>query len=387
MRPHDYVLKLFARIPPAAVTRYLTEQGFEKEGESNCASSALYRNPLDGRSVQVPLQPKDDFYAESMKGLLNYLRPNTQSIEELLVHVLIGPCRLHTFSLKDEIADWGLVRGTVISDVAPGLIDLWKFSAAGVLTAREEYKNIPSGADAFARATCFGQTEYGSYTLKLYTPHMALPDIDFVYANAQLINANDGFSSMVIEAVYNNLKYLSTSSGATLADKPSTLNRNVVSAALRMFPETVPLAELASEGEQYGQGKPYAPRKVVLDDRSHRQIRRVHEYFESVQDFVSINTHGYVVELHRDRPGVPDVEQVRRVTCDISHGKTWRKLLINLDETSYSTAVKWHNAQVVIRIEGLADKRSIPWTLSEVKRLEPILDRDKPTVPSLFTNH
>src|SRR5690606_39750916 len=48
--------------------------------------------------------------------------------------------------------------------------DLFKFTAAGVSSQRLEYRRVSEAAMDYAEQCRFGQTEYGSFVLKVFCP-------------------------------------------------------------------------------------------------------------------------------------------------------------------------------------------------------------------------
>lgn len=377
MIPRTQFIETLGRVEPVRVLRLLEREGFTRSGIDHATGNAV----LSSGDTQLVIPPSREvrYYGEVLLGVVEYLAKAPVTAEDVLAQLIFGPSSIHRFSLSDPLADWGLARSWTFPDVVAGIRDAWRYTAAGVASRREQYTQVPDLADAFVRTCAFGQTEFGSFTLRFYTPTLLSDENDtrellvFDAAEPELST----FPSRVNNAVHENLNYLTHNTPVDFATKPAALNRNVVVAAAKMFPEGVESALLSSVlRSSHG---PTESRETQFHTISHYRIRQIQQYFDSRLDFTPVDAQGYVVDLHRDRPRESE-QPLQRVTCEVLIPKVgWRKVQINLDRTGYRRAVDWHDRELLVRVAGMIDRRTVPWTLAESKVFEPVfVEPDQP---------
>lgn len=221
------ISSLLAKIDARAVADYLVRRGFRRTGGES-GQVDVYMNSAN-EVVLVPLNCSSPSYPCKLRDLLELFVDNQTSIDDVVGNVVLPNSDILRYRIASPETTWGHLRLHYTHEAMHALFDLLQYTAAGVSTQRRDYRRISESAQSFANQCRFGQTEYGSFILKVFCPVNPIGVAHEVAA--------EPFGRTAVRAVVENLEFLASPKAEDPSEPlPPTLNRNVASAVERLRP-------------------------------------------------------------------------------------------------------------------------------------------------------
>lgn len=354
--------KILRAIDPSYLARYLLRNGYRLEESHSDAVHVYHKQQAE--VLLVPANNKAVDYPRAVANLIEAMTTPTLSFDDVLGLIVVPDCDIVRYQVEGADATWGQLRLGYVHEATHALYDVLRYSAAGVSTARTDYTNVSEQAKAFSNTCRFGQTEYGSFVMKVFCPTNPLA--------VSVDREAPPFGRQVTRATVENLEFLASES----ASEPSTplppaMNSQVASAVMRLKPgwefastgisvrftailtgDGAPISDESNESLEFGPFI-YARAQSVRD--------RLKKALESGREVLT----GFITDLHKDRPTSRE-DVSRQITIDAKYGGTRRKVTMRLTPADYSKAVKWHDAEDQVKLDALLDKRGRPWSVARL---------------------
>jgi hypothetical protein len=101
------------------------------------------------------------------------------------------------------------------------------------------------------------------------------------------------------------------------------------------------------------------------------RAQSIYDRLKKAEEFEREIFRGFITELHKDRPAKA-AEQSHEITLEVKYGTTWRKLRLRLLPRQYHDAVRWHDQNLQVDVDGVIDKRSAVWSVWQLKDFTPV---------------
>jgi hypothetical protein len=358
------------RVDPESVAQFLKRRGFRRAG-SKPGEVEVFANPAS-EVLLLPLNREASDYARRLRDLVELFTSDTASVDDVVGAIVLPDSDILRYRIESPETVWGHLRLSYTHEAMHALYDLLQYTAAGVSSQRTDYRRVSESAKAFADQCRFGQTEYGSFVLKVFCPTNPITARD---------DLGEPFGRVTTRALVENLEFLASEKSEDPSEPlPPTLNRNVASAVERLRPQ----ASLGASTEvrvRYSALQPAdgvlpmapPPEEVATLDLGlfvFSRAQSVRDRLKKAREFEREVVRGYITELHKDRPSGAN-EQSHEITLEVKFGLTWRKLRVRLMPVQYREAVRWHDANLQIDVDAVVDKRSAVWSVSELISFKP----------------
>lgn len=372
------------RVDPSAVAQYLLRRGFKRTGGKE-GQVDVYTNT--SREVLIlPLKREASDYARKLRDLIELFTTPTTSLDDVVASIVLPNSDIFRYRIETPETTWGHLRLSYTHGAMHALYDLLQYTAAGVSSQKTDYRRVSESAKAFADQCRFGQTEYGSFVLKVFCP------TDPIGAKDEL---GEPFGRVTTRAVVENLGFLASEKSEDPSEPlPPTLNRKVASAVERLRPQVslgastevrVRYSPLVSPDEvALVQTLPEVVEEVATLDLGpfiFSRAQSVRDRLVKAEEFERELLRGFITELHKDRP-TSATEQSHEITLEVKIGTNWRQLRVRLLPNQYREAVRWHDANSQIDVDAVIDKRSKVWSASQLIEFRPT--DPGATAPGLF---
>lgn len=362
--------KMMRNIDPTSVSRFLVRNGYIQE-ESSQTKIKFYSNSA-GITVPLPLQKEAPDYPRRLFDILELFVTDELPIDDVVMSIVLPESDILRYRIETPDTAWGSLRLGYGYEAMQALHSLLKFTAAGVSTANLEYRRVSEDAKAYAQQCRFGQTEYGSYVMKVFCP-VRPAGVDY-----GLLDEPFGRSST--RSVIENLDFLSSEKAEDPQEPlPPTLNRNVAAAVERLKP----YIELGSETEftvRYSSSLNSSPENMPSEKGStfvnlklghfaFSRAKSVKDRLKKSEELQEEVLRGHITTMHKDRP-LRDTEQSHEVTLEVKAGAGYRQLRMRLLPAQYRQAIQWHEADEEVVIDAVIDKRSRVWSVYRLKNMK-----------------
>ena len=279
---------------------------------------------------------------------------------DLLTFFAMPRCGIVKARLADASTHLGIAPLALVVETIQGLLEMLRFSAAAVASDAKPtvFTNIPEGAKVFADSCQLGQTERGSFAIKIFCPLNPLNLSRDVLAEAPL-------GELALQACRENAEYLVK--GTEDSPRPTTLTKNFVDAFVKLRPATdfgavdldVITNTIEPERAQLSADVGVFQRAEIVGLNFEREEKAKPETFS-----------GYVTDLHSDPPGSKEVNRV--VGIRVRYGEGERTVRVSLAGRDYKKAVEWHGADREVHLRCVLNKKSHQWTVSRLLEFRPI---------------
>jgi len=360
------------RISPESVARFLTKRGYRRTGGKERVVDVFA--DASGNILLLPLNIDDRDYARRLYDLATLFVTETTTLDDVVSSIVLPDSDIFRYRVETPETAWGHLRLSYTHEVTHALYDLLQYTAAGVSSQKTDYRNVSESAKAFASQCQFGQTEYGSFVLKVFCPTNPVGVKDVI---------GEPFGRVTTRAVIENLAFLSGEKSEDPSEPlPPTLNRNVASAVERLRPQVrlgattevqmrySPLIE--DEGTQSGFTTWHAEEVATLDlgPFIFSRAQSVRDRLKKSEDFDRELLRGHITDLHKDRPNIA-TGQSHEVTLEVKFGHSWRQLRVKLLPNQYRNAMRWQDQNLLIDIDAVIDKRSRVWSVARLFDFRP----------------
>jgi hypothetical protein len=377
--------KVLASISAAQVGSFLRRRGFQLVGEK----PEVIRVFENGKRevIAVPLDQSATSYARRIRDILEVFVDAWTPLDDVVGAVVLPCFDVFRYRIHTPEATWGHVRLWYASEVMPAMFDILKYTAAGVYSHKPDYTSVGALPKLFVYQCRFGQTEYGSFVLKIYCPTNPV-------GAAKDMVSSEPFGRTTTQALIDNFAFLASERSQDPSEPlPPAMNRNVATAVTRLNPQTtiglateVLLRYMDLDGQSEQMARPVAKPDEVLDRVDLGQFvyshaASVRDRLKKAEEFAREIMRGYITDLHKDRP-TEKGEQSHEITLAVRHGFRSRQVRLRLLPVDYRRAVRWHDENTEVDLDAKIDKRRHVWTVEELYALRPT--KPVPDQPMLF---
>lgn len=364
---------IIAAIDPDSVGRFLNKRGYTRTG-SKAGVAEVFENAA-GTLLALPTNRSASDYSRRLRDLLDIFADERMPLDDVVGTIVLPDSDIFRYRIETPEAAWGQLRLSYTYEAMHALYDVLRYSAAGVSSRRIEYRGgISEAARLFADQCRFGQTEYGSFVMKVFCPTNPIgasePDM-----------IAEPFGRQTTRAVLENFGFLASERAEDLSEPlPPTMNRQVASAVHRLQPR-------ASLGLRTEIGFRFSPLPTpatafdMLPDEGSVQAldlgpfvfgraQGIRDRLKKAEEFERELLRGFIVQLHKDRP-LPETEQSHEIKLDVKVGLNRRLVRLRLLPPQYHRAVKWHDSNTEVDLDAVIDKRGHVWTVARLFDIKP----------------
>lgn len=330
-----------------------------------------------GRSILLPLDKQLRDYRRRLFEIIDLFAVDELTSDDVLSLIVLPESDIFRYRIETPDASWGSLQLGYTYEATHALFDVLKYTAAGVSSQKRDYTNVSTEAQAFANGCRFGQTEFGSFVLKVYCPVRppSLPSLDYA-----------AFGRETTKATVENFEFIASEESANPSvPLPASMNRQVASAvhrlkpftdfgtsivAVRYGPRTVmPSPSMPLTIQPPRIEMPERPVHLDLGPFVYSRAQSIRDRLKKAEEFGRETLVGYITDLHKDRPRSSANEQSRQISMEVKYGSAFRKITMRLVAGDYRKAVMWHDNNEQVRVDAVFDKRGKPWTVHELFEL------------------
>lgn len=366
---NDQIAKILYSFEPSAIGRYLIRAGYSLHGEEK-GLAQIYIDE-SGNSIILPIKKSFRDYISRIKDVIDLLAIDDLTFDDVVGLIASPDSDIFKYRIETPESAWGQLRLWYSYHAMHALFDVFQFTAAGISSQLRNYTNVSGPAKDYANACRFGQTEYGSFIIKVFCPTNPLNTMEDI---------GEPFGRASTRSVMENLEFVSSiQSEDPSVPLPPTLNSQVASAIERLKPDSdfasttakiryspIPLKSTglmivhSSEETQ----------SIHIDPFIYSRARSLKDRLTKAEEYGREIMQGYITDLHKDRPTT--IEPSRQISLEVKFGTSYRKVTMRLLPSDYKNAVNWHDQDELLVIDAVFDKRGRPWTVVELTSLKPV---------------
>lgn len=349
------IIAMLESLPAEAVLSLLPRFGYRRIDE--LPGRGFVFASATGDQLAVPTNTKFRDYGSAILGLLESFVSPLTTLDDLTAMLVLPDCDIYRHKFNDDLAKWGSFPLPAFTEAVPALLDLLRFTAAGVYSQRPSYTKLPEPAEHFGQGCRVGQTEQSSYVVKIFCP--TNPENE-----ANIDELDEPFGRMVTRACVENLSFLhEAGADAYESDLPIALNRNVAGAIARLRPMSFHQDAAATVWFSARYSSKPELTTIKIDQDTFTRAISIERRLTAETGIERSSFTGYIVDLHKDRP---QKTISHKVTLEVRDGGGWRKLSVTLLPSQYRNAIQWHDRGQRIRIDVFFDQRTKPWRATEI---------------------
>lgn len=373
---------ILSSLEPETVAGFLRRRGFVKVGAKPGRVEAYEQK---GVMLLVPQDRRSPDYVRRVRELLEVFTDDSTPLDDVLGTVVLPDSDVFRYRIQTPEATWGHLRLWYMSEAMGALFDVLKFTAAGVSSKLTAYTDVSESAKAFVNQCRFGQTEYGSFILKVFCPTNPI--------GVQADTLDEPFGRSTTRALVENFEFLSSERAQDPGESlPPAMNQQVASAVARLDPGvsmdarneiTLRFSPLAPSSALIAP-EPVVPSATVdLGPFVFSRAQNVRDRLKKAEEYQRELLRGFVVNLHKDRP-TPKTEQSHEITMEVRVGLGHhRQVKLRLLPGDYRRAMAWQDSNTEIDLDAKIDKRGRVWTVAQLYDLRPARKVDEGQLPLL----
>lgn len=172
MRNEELPLELLKRVNPRSFQAFVEGLGWQRV-EKVRGPIAVYSNPANGlRQVTIPLDEQLDDYADAVSEALRKIAESRQQpVKQIFEQVLLPIADIFELREVSSAAESGTLPLTHASDLIDGIRKMLLSMAHSVLVPQPFHPRLSRNeAERFVASCRFGQTDRGSFTLRIACP-------------------------------------------------------------------------------------------------------------------------------------------------------------------------------------------------------------------------
>lgn len=361
----DEVLR---HIEPGAVATFLRSQGYVPDGISNKTISIFVCTR--GDMILLPLDQSARDYAIRLRDIIELFVDENTPPDDVVGKIVLPHSDIMRYRIDSPESAWGHLRLSYSHEAMGGLYNLLQFTAAGVSTQKLDYRRVSDHAQLFARQCRFGQTEYGSFVIKVFCPVSPLRLME---------ETDEPFGRQTTRAVLENLAFLSSEKSEDPEEPmPPTMNRQVATSVQRLEPQgrfgvqtqvamrfTSRVEPDAIEHSKTAERPVDSIKSLNLGPFIFSRARSVGDRLKKAEEFRRELLTGHIETLHKDRPR-EESEQSHEVLLDVKYGTSRRKLRVRLLPRQYKNAMIWHDTNREVDVDAVIDTRGKVWSVYQL---------------------
>ncbi len=362
MKEVDAIIGAFSGLPPDNFGRYLVRSGWvlsaNRQGLGQVYSKA------DGRRLFVPLNDDAPDYGDAVWDLVKAIS-RLQDVSYQSILESVSYLDYHTFRNRvvDPDSSTGSMQFYRFDTASGAMFDLVRYSAAGLLSDSIRPR-LTDAAKSYASMCRMGQTEVGSFVIKLLCPSKP--------SGLASVSQGSTFGTEAMQACLENVEFFSSPQADDPEEiLPRTMNAKVASAIENMRPPSDFGSNEISVSYASEQEVGLMPKfsKVVVDKFAYSRAKVLRDRLVKSDDYEEMRLEGVITDLHQDRPR-RNHEVSQYVTMEVK--PNWRQLVVSMLPREYEQALKWQLEKIPIRVHAVVDKRGRVWKTRVVKAITPI---------------
>lgn len=369
---------LIPKLETSAISRFLLRQGYQLRGREEGRAEAY--GGSRGDIILLPIDRTLNDFIPHVLQIVEMFAVDGLTVDDVVTLMVLPDSDILRYRIDTPEAAFGNLRLSYSYEAMHALFDVLKFSAAGVSTHRTDYRNVSDEAQAYAKTCRFGQTELGSYVMKVYCPTRPVPIVE---------PGSEPFGRTSTRSTVENFEFIASEESADPSTPlPPTLNRQVAAAVKRLKPDSdfgrsyltvrylpvvVPERGLLSEPPIAASEPELENVQLDLGPFIYGRAQSIRDRLKKAEEFGREVVSGYITDLHKDRPNLK-TEQSQQISLEVKYGSNFRKVTMRLLPAMYRQAVIWHDNNGQVRLDAVFDKRGRPWSVSELFELS-LLDK------------
>ncbi len=374
--------KLLQATGPAAIRTFLMNAGYKLSGKKADVAEAY--SIAEGGIVILPLKKESHEYTKLLLALVDHLGQIMSLSPDDILGLIANPnSDILRYKIESDEARFGQVRIDELRTVTGGLYNTLKNSAQRIAHIRRR-PSIMDSATSYANACQFGQTEYGSFVLKVFCP---TSDLGIRTEDAE------PYCREVTRGVVENFRFLVENDVADPETPlPAVMSKSVARSIKDMYPSrplmfsaglSVRYSRLRdpSSGVQIEPGVEPQVEELQFRSTLFEKAEILYERYRKAEKFQRELLIGFITDLHKDPPTEKEdskVEILHQITMELRFGTARRKVACKLMPYDYRKAIKWHDEGIEILLDAIIDKRGKKWTVHELCDLRPRSTQDEP---------
>jgi len=109
-------------------------------------------------------------YARRLHDIVELFASLNNTVDDVVGRMVLPDSDVLRYRVETPETTWGQMRLHYTHEAMHAIYDLLQYSAAGVSSKRTDYRRVSEAAKSYAEQCRFGQTEYGSFVLKVFVP-------------------------------------------------------------------------------------------------------------------------------------------------------------------------------------------------------------------------
>ncbi len=366
MKSLSQLERVIGKIDPNTVGSFLITQGYERRNNQDNRFD-IYESS-SSQYLILPLDKSKPNYSRRILEILETFVDDECNIDDIIGRIVLPASDIIRYKVETPDTAWGHLRLSYGYDAIQALYDVFLFSAAGYATQRLDYRGVPESAKLFAKQCRFGQTEYGSFVLKIFCP---------LNPSGVRSENKEPFGRGSTLSVVENIAFLASEDSENPEEPlPPTMNRQVANAVQRLKPYES-LGTSAAMHINFSKSKsteilisPLTDDATTLDFGPfiYSRAKGISDRLKKAEEFQHEILKGYIVNLHKDRPKSNE-HQSHEVTIDVKYGTNFRQLRARLLPSQYRNAIKWHETDTPVLVDAVIDTRSKVWSVFQLNKI------------------
>jgi len=368
----DAFIEVLGQVEPSKVAAYLEEKSFELINHSN---GVMLFESVDGGVVLLPESKDFIDYPRKVYSILSMFSEGKTTVDDILQQIVFPKSDVLRYSVGTPESKWGQLRVQYTYQMLQALHHLVQYTAAGIVSGRQAYTKISDHAKAFSSQCRFGQTEFGSYVVKMYCPQSP---VGVTYTEED----DEPYGRIAVRAAIENVSFLSSGLAEDPEEPlPPTMNRQVAGAVIRLKPPThryIPSKMSVDYTASAAWGRQSVMRQVrerecvsvEFSPLAFAHAQSVKDRFKKEQEFELEKLEGEIIILHKERPQ-NDSDQSHEITVHVKYGGGRRQLRVKLLPSLYAKALKWHAEDRTVIVSAVVDKRGKVWSVYKLNSIKP----------------
>lgn len=356
-------------IDPASIGSLLSSRGWVRQAAWR-DKGWIWLTP-DHTEVLVPALPAMPQYAVVVERILTTFVNEHETFEDVLARAYAGPIDIIRKPVDAPNTKAGFCDLEEAQGQYEGFKDLLLSSARRYARRSQASRTI---AEAYLGQCRAGQTEFGSYILKVYAPV-------FVPTEPK---ERPGFGRYATLCAVESVRFLSRPDYKRDDLLPPNMDQHVAASIMKMRPSSglwasganLNVAFATDSGLKDLDAMPEEPIAAIsLTDEVFARAESIYESLAHGDAFQDLVFTGEITDLHRDSPSTKDPEE--RITVNTQIGGKSRNITMRLTAPDYRKAIAWHDVHALVQVRAKIDKRWRRWSAVEyhsIESLRPVHD-------------
>ena len=313
--------------------------------------------------VLVPNTQRIYDYSVCVQKVLELFVNASLAIEDVVEMANNGPSDVIRNRIDIPKTNGGSLPAEMAASKYNGMVELLK-ATAGAVGKRKEPR-IP--AKEYLDACRVGQSEFGSYVMKLYAP--------IIVQNTACDDGGNGREVTIAAAT--NFSFLADDAYNAELPLPAAMTAQVAAAIAKIRPHEDLFSGDSSLTVSYTRTADLLPKELIMPAKGiviplrpelFDRAERIEERLNKGTGVEEMTLQGHIVDLHMDPPGTKELKY--QITIKAANPN--RRVTMRLLPVEYRRASEWQVQKKLVELTARIDKRRNLWTVVDYKSLVPI---------------